>query len=94
MPNFIKLSDEKKRTLIADTLMEIERQFPFKYDEDFELLLKCFYSIKENTFFEPHFHALLQIPNGKNYWNIIKGLALKGNIDDKVIEAFEKENLR
>lgn len=93
MPNFIKLSDEKKRTLIANILLEIEKQFPFKNDEDFEILLKCFYSIKENTFDVVHFRALLQIPNGKNYWNIIKDVALKGNIDERAIEKFEKEYL-
>ena len=94
MPNFIKLSDEKKRTLIAETLLEIERQFPFEYDEDFEILLKCFYSIKENTFEEIHFRALLQIPNGKNYWNIIKDIALKDNIDERIIVKFETDNLK
>jgi hypothetical protein len=94
MPNFIKLSNEKKRTLIANTLLEIEKQYPFKDDDDFEVLCKCFYSIKEGTFVEAHFRALLQIPNGKNYWNIIKDIALKGNIDERVLDKFEKENLQ
>ena len=40
MPNWVKLSDEKKRTLIAETLMEIELKFPFKYDEDFDVLIQ------------------------------------------------------
>jgi hypothetical protein len=94
MPNWVKLSDEKKRTLIADTLMEIELKFPFKYDEDFDVLYKCYSSIKNDTFDETYFHALLEIPNGKNYWNIIKNLVLKGNIDERVLEKFEKENLQ
>lgn len=93
MPNWIKLSGEKKRTLIADTLMEIEKEFPFKNDEDFEVLCKCFYSIKEGTFIESHFRALLEIPNGKNYWNIIRSLVLKGNIDERILLKFEKEYL-
>ena len=83
MPNWVKLSDEKKRTLIADTLFEIEKQYPFKDDDDFEVLCKCFYSIKEETFVEAHFRALLEIPNGKNYWNIIRNLVLKGNVDEQ-----------
>lgn len=94
MPNWIKLADERKRTLISDTLIRIEKDYPFKSDDDFEVLLKCFYSIKENKFEEKHFKALIQIPNGKLYWNIIKDLALKGNIDDRVLEAFEKEYLK
>lgn len=93
MPNFIKLSDERKRTLIADTLLEIEKKYPFENDDDYEVLCKCFYSIKERTFVEAHFRALLQIPNGKNYWNIIKNIALNGSIDEWVLEKFEKENL-
>ena len=93
MPNFIKLSDERKRTLIADTLLEIEKKYPFENDDDYEVLCKCFYSIKERTFVEAHFRALLEIPYGKNYWNIIKSLVLKGNIDERIIEKFEKEYL-
>jgi predicted PolB exonuclease-like 3'-5' exonuclease len=93
MPNWIKLSEQKKRTLIANTLLEIEKQFPLKKDDDFEVLLKCFYSIKEGKFVESHFRALLEIPNGKNYWNIIRCLVLKGNIDEMIIEQFEKEHL-
>ena len=93
MPNWVKLSDEKKRTLIADTLLEIEKQYPFENDDDFEVLCKCFHSIKEGTFVETHFRALLEIPYGKNYWNIIKSLVLKGNIDERIIEKFEKEYL-
>lgn len=94
MPNWIKLSDEKKRTLIADTLLEIEKQYPFKDDDDFEVLCNCFHSIKEGTFVEAHFCALLEIPNGKNYWNIIRNMVLKDNIDERVIEKFEKENIQ
>lgn len=94
MPNWIKLSDERKRTLIFNTLTRIEKDYPFKSDDDFEVLLKCSYLIKENKFEEKHFNALIQIPNGKLYWNIIKDLALKGNIDDRVLEAFEKEYLK
>lgn len=92
MPNWVKQSDDKKRTLIADVLKEIESKFPLKDDEDFEVLLKCFYSIKENKFVEAHFQALLKIPNGKNYWNVIKNIALKGNVADSVIDAFERDN--
>lgn len=93
MPNWIKPSNERKRALIADTLMEIEKKYPFKYYEDFEVLYLCYTSIQNNTFDEVHFRALLSIPNGKNYWNIIRDLVLKGNVDEQVIEKFEKENL-
>ncbi len=93
MANWIKLADDKKRELIADTLMEIENKYPFRYYEDFEVLYLCYTSIQNNTFDEVIFRALLNIPNGKNYWNIIRDIVLKGNIDERVIEKFEKENL-
>ena len=92
MPNLIKLSDNKKRELIADTLMEIEYKYPFRYYEDFEVLYVCYRSIQNNTFDENHFRALLGIPNGKNYWNIIKDIVLKGNIDSQILAKFEKDN--
>lgn len=94
MPNFPKLSDEKKRTIIANTLLEIEKKYPIKDDDDFEVLCKCFYSIKKGVFDEAHFRALLEIPNGKNYWIIIKDIALKGVIDERVIAKFETENIK
>ena len=39
MPNYVKLSSDSKRTLMAKTLMEIEKRFPFEDDEDFEVFL-------------------------------------------------------
>lgn len=93
MPNWIKLSDEKKQTIIADTLLEIESKYPFKYDEDFEVLNACINSINEGTFGEAHFRSLLDLPNGKNYWNIIRSIAIKGSVDERVLEKFEKKLL-
>ena len=93
MPNWVKLSDEKKRTFIADSIREIESKFPITDDEQFEILIKCFHSIKEGSFDERHFAALQQIHNGKNYWNVIRSIALKGSIDERMLEKFEKETI-
>lgn len=90
MANWIKLADDKKRELIADTLMEIENKYPFRYYEDFEVLYLCYTSIQNNTFDEVYFRALLNIPNGKNYWNIIRDIVLKGNIDERVIKNLKR----
>lgn len=74
--------------------MEIEKRFPFEDDEDFEVFLKCIQSIKADIFDVAHFRALLEISNGKNYWYVIKNIALKGNVDEVVIDSFEKTYLK
>ena len=91
MPNWAKLTSDEKRNLIAEILEKLVQLFPITDDEDYQVFLHCKDAVKENVFSEKHFAALIKIPNGKMYYNIIRDIALHGFVTNQVLDAFEKK---
>jgi hypothetical protein len=91
MPNWIKLTSEEKRTQISEILNRLANLYPIVDDEDYQVFLHCRDAVKENIFDERHFSKLLEIPNGKLYYIVMREIALHG-YDQSVLDRFEKEH--
>lgn len=91
MPNWIKLTSEERRTQISEILDRLANLYPIVDDEDYQVFLQCRDAVKVNVFDERHFSQLLEIPNGKLYYIVMREIALRG-YDQNVLDRFEREH--